>query len=425
MLIISTLFAPVGMNNSAIFAKLSFYVEILSVLNMIRQLKFVYGSALVCLLLMLGSGQVAAQSAQFASNSLKLLAEGLKVNYGVECKRSEVIRLGMNQVVVESDRFGEVYHIGFRLFARDLMEHSPSPVYRFAERYLLQLYLTKSQDELDTKLKEDKVQLRYYSQQGTAREKLKQTLVVLQREIPFIITTDNSHYTLLWRQEGKSYFMLRFPIQYELLWGMNKIECENKLQQHIQDLKPQAVPETAELPDEATLEKQENGSLRSAGEWYEIEEVNSDTYYQRTEHGLKPVMGPAYPVESTHNLFTIMQGANLQVAVTQKRYGGQKTTFELPLSQLLAFTKAEGCETYVGIEEMDKKQVTGCLVWINRSMGYNHVGFFTLPLKALSSGSRDTLTLELFAYVPTHNLQNMYDERTPGKRTYHLNIITE
>lgn len=391
---------------------------------MMRQLKFLYGLPLICLLLTLGSGQVAAQSVQYVSNSLQQLAEGLKVNYGVECKRSEVVRLGMNQVVVESDRFGEVYHIGFRLFARDLMEHSPSPVYRFAERYLLQLYMTKSQEELDTKLKEEKVQLRYYAQQGSAREKLQQTLAVLQREIPFIITTDNSHYTLLWRQEGKSYFMMRFPIQYELLWGMNKIECENKLQQHIQDLKPQAA-ETAELPDEGTLEKQENGCLRSAGEWYEIEEVNSNTYYQRTDKELKPVLGPAYPLESAHNLFTILQGGNLQVVVTQKRYGGQKTTFELPLSQLLTFCKAEGCETYVGIEEMDKKQVTGCLVWINRSMGYNHVGFFTLPLKALTSGSHDTLTLELFAYVPTHNLQNMYDERTPGKRTYHLNIITE
>ena len=381
--------------------------------------------ALACLLLFMGSESAMAQQAQYASTCLQQVAQALKVNYGVDCKRSEVIRLGMNQVVVESDRFGEVYHIGFRLFARDLMEHSPSPVYRFAERYLLQLYLLKSQEELTVKLKEDKVYLRFYTQQGAMREKLQQALASLQRELPFIITTDNSHYTLLWRQEGKSLFMMRFPIQYELLWGMNKIECENKLQQRVHAIRPNTA-ESYALPDEEMLEKQQNGCLRAVGEWYEIEEVNTDTYYQRTEKGLMPVMDRAYPLESTHNLFTILQGANLQVDITQRRYGGQKTNFEVSLRQLLAFSEAEGCEAYVGIEQMDQKQVMGCLILINRSMGYNHVGYFTLPLKALTAGSREALTLELFSYVPTHNLQNMYEERTPKKRiNHHYNIITE
>lgn len=380
---------------------------------------------LICLLLCMGSRQAMAQQAQFVSNCLQQMAEVLKGNYGVDCKRSEVIRIGMNQVIVESDRFGEVYHIGFRLFARDLLEQSPSPVYRFAERYLLQLYLLKSQEELNAKLKEDKVHLRFFAQQGAMREKLQQALASLQRELPFIITTDNSHYTLLWRQEGKSLFMMSFPIQYELLWGMNKIECENKLQQRVHAIRPN-TNESFALPDETMLTKQQNDCLRSVGEWYELEEVNTDTYYQRTEKGLKPVMDSTYPLESTHNLFTILHGATLQVNVTLKRYGGQKTNFEVPLGQLLTFSEAEGCETYVGIEQMDQKQVLGCLILINRSMGYNHVGYFTLPIKALTSGSRDALTLELFSYVPTHNLQNMYQERTPGRRTNHnFNIIPE
>lgn len=386
--------------------------------------KTVFGAALACLLLCFGSRQAMAQSTQFTSNCLKQLAEDLRVNYGVECKHSEVIRLGMNQLIVENDRFGEVCHIGFRLFARDLMAQSPSPVYRFAERYLLQLYLLKNQDEVKTKLKEEKVQLSFYTQQGTLREKLQQALASLQREIPFIITTDNSHYTLLWRQEGNLCFMMRFPIQYELLWGMNKIECEGKLQQHVQSLQQQKA-EAAPLPDVSMLEEQENGALLYVGEWYEMEEVNTDTYYQRTNQGLKPLLSSAYPVESIHNLFTVLQGATLQVAITQKRYGGQKTEFEVPLSQLLIFSKTEGCEAYVGIERIDKQQATGCVIFINRSMGYNHVGYFTLPLKALSRGSRDTLSLELFSYVPTHNLQNIFEERTQKKRTTNLNLTIE
>lgn len=42
--------------------------------------------------------------------------------YGVNCSRAATVRLGTHQIVVEKDAFGEVYHIGFRLFSRELME---------------------------------------------------------------------------------------------------------------------------------------------------------------------------------------------------------------------------------------------------------------------------------------------------------------
>lgn len=388
------------------------------------KLVFVFRITAIYLLLLLGSGTAVAQQGRFLNNRLEKLAEALKNNYGLNCQRMETVRLGMYQVVVENDAFGEVYHIGFRLFSRDVIAQSPSPIYHFAERYLLELYLMNSQERMADQLKEDKVELRFFMQKDILSDKLKQALSSIQREIPFIITTDNSFYTILWRDNGKPCFSMRFPIQYELLWGMNKLECENLLQQRLDAFK---VPKREELqmPDEAFLEEQENGCLRYAGDWYEIEQVNTNAYYKRTDKGIAPVYSVAYPVESVHNLFILMQGAKLQANVTQKRYGGKKTEFSLPLSQLLAFCHAEGCEPYVGIERIDQKQVSGCLILINRAMGYNHVGYFELPLSALSAESRATLTLELFAYVPTHNVQTIYEERSPFKRVNNTKKIIQ
>lgn len=377
---------------------------------------WIYSVAVAGLLLLGGSAPAVGQTVRYTNSRLQRLAEVMTNRYGVNCSRAATVRLGMHQIVVEKDAFGEVYHIGFRLFSRELMEQSPSPVYRFAERYLLELYLMKSHQEVAARLKEEKVELRFFMQEGALLEQLRKAITAVQRELSFVMTTDNSFYTLLWREQGRPCFLMRFPIQYELLWGMGKQECENSFQQRLQTFSvPKQEPIAA--PDEATMEKQKNGCLRCPGDWYEIAEMTTDTYYRRNGKRLEPVCGENYPVESVHNLFTLLRGGRLTVEITQRRYGGQKTECTAPLAQLLALAQEEGCEAYVGIEQLDEQQIAGCVILINRSMGYNHVGYFSIPLIALKPGSNAAFPLELFTYVPTHNIKNMYEERSQPKRT--------
>ncbi len=376
----------------------------------------------ICLFLLLVAGAAQMLMAQgnekYANLRLENLAEVLKADYGVDCRQAKEGRIASHPLVVERDAFGTIHHIGFRLFPRDLMAQNPSPVYRFVERYLLELYQVKRIDEWNERLKEEKVKLRFYgSADSNPHTELQRVLKGLESELPFLMTTDNSHYTVLWRNKGKSYFSMRFPIQYELLWGMNKVECENRLYPSLLAFRPEAPEPVPSAPDGSLLEKQENGCYLQRGEWYELETVNSHVYYRATRNGYEPIFSERYPVESMHNLFGVLQGGAVNAHVVQRMYGRRKASYDLPLSKLLAFCRAEGCEAFTGIETMEKERITGSVVLLNRSMGYIHILYFEAPLTLLTQPEKENLYLEVYAYVPTHNLQSIYGEKNLNNKS--------
>ena len=378
--------------------------------------KYWLGRICLFLLFVAGAAQMlfSQTTEQYTNLRLENLAEGLKADYGLDSRRTKEGRIASHPIVVERDAFGAICHIGFRLFPRDLMSQNPSPVYRFVERYLLELFLIRQRTEWDERLKEEKVKLRFFGTAATQpHAELERVLKAIEGgDLPFLMTTDNSHYTVLWRNKGKSFFSMRFPIQYELLWGMNKVECENRLYPSLLAFRPVATRSEVEAAiDVASMEKQENGCYLRRGEWYELETLNSHAYYRPTRNGYEPLFSERYPIESMHNLFGVLQGGQVQAHVVQRMYGRRKASYDMPLSKLLAFCRAEGCEVFTGIETMEKERITGSVILLNRSMGYIHILYFQAPLTLLSRPGQELLQLELYAYVPTHNLQSLYGEK--------------
>ena len=62
------------------------------------------------------------------------------------------------------------------------------------------------------------------------------------------------------------------------------------------------------------------------------------------------------------------------------------------------------------IEECDSKKIRGMMILLNRSFGYNHVMHFNAGPRMLEHPEKYKIEIQLYAYVPTHNIHSLFSE---------------
>lgn len=376
--------------------------------------RFIYFFGLCYLLLPVC---LCAQSTRYASQRLEEIAATLQAEYRIDCRRPQVCPFGRGHIVVAENALHQIDHIGLQLFARQLMEENPSPVYHFVERYLLELCLMKEQTAVARRLKEEKVNLRFGKRRKkTVGEELTELLprLMKSRNSLMILNSDN-RYTVSFYDGDLLLLALRFPIQYELLWGMGKKEVESHFYAdllHYVSTLPTGETAAADslLPaDEAyRLVPHTDGCLSLPGEFYGVEAMNDTRFYRKRADGCyAPLRDPRYPEESVRNLFLLPVASSPKASVTQYLYGRRRLTFELPLDHLLSYCRAMGCRTYVGIERLDEQGVAGTAILQNSTYGYCHLLYFETGASVLSGA----ISISLYAYVPTHNVAALFPEK--------------
>ena len=358
----------------------------------------------------------AAQVPRFANSNLQRLAGQLQAEYGLDCTQPGTKAFGQNRLVVTQDSLGRINHIGLALFPAHIVRENPSPVYRFVERYLLELYLCHELPTPEQRLKEDNVTLRFPAQAASSlHDDIARHLPRLDGQTSLLVLTDNHRYSLSVYRGKQALLVMRFPIRYELLWGMNKVEAENAFYEsllHFRSPKPTAVPPLSTGLSSA-LQPDGNGCLILPGNSYLIAAVNDDRFYHLTSDGTyRPVMDRTHAAASLRNLFLMPDlSAEITASVTQRLYRSRTRQFDIPLHHLLTFCHTEGCQTYVGIETCTADRVTGTVILLNPSYGYCHQLYFETDTGILDHPKRHKMSVELYAFVPTHNIGNLFDEK--------------
>ncbi len=167
------------------------------------------------------------QSSRYASHGLQQLAASVQAASGQACDRAQIFAWGENRVSVTEDSLGRIDHIGWDIFPERIRQENPSPVYRFVERYLLELYLTSELPTPRQRLREDKVTLRFPGHEDEPlKDNIGQHLPQFDQQTSLLVLTDNNRYSVSVYRDGQPLFVMHFPIRYELLWGMNKKEAE-------------------------------------------------------------------------------------------------------------------------------------------------------------------------------------------------------
>lgn len=368
---------------------------------------------LIAVLLLLPA--MGAEAAGYESQCLRQLAAQIEADYGVKVGQGSGHRISGLPITVQRNAQGEVCHIGFSLFSEAQQQADPSPAYHFVERYLLQLFVEKDAWMVGQMLKENKVKL---TVAGASEGKLRDALIdVVPRLVGASrqrLTHEGSRCTVQWADADRPLLRISFPMNYELLWGMPKKEVEARfytrllhfVEQHSRRQDSIEIP----LPAAAdTLPCVEGNCYVQHGEWYMMPAVNSNRYFTRTAGGeWKALHSLSRPAESVQNFFTLAADPNLQAEVTQRLYGWKRQQFDVGLQQLIDFCRNEGCEVYFGVERLEGNRLQASVIMPQRQLNYNHLLYVEVDIRALRHPGRYSLKMELYAYVPTHNLHSLY-----------------
>lgn len=369
----------------------------------------------LCLWLSLAT-ETTAQPARFANHHLRQLATMLQAGYGMDCTHPGSFDFGENRLRVTQDSLGRIAHIGLELFPEDMIRDNPSPVYSFVERYLLELYLQQELPTPEQRLTEDKVSIRFAGhEKEPLRNNIAHRLPRFQENTSLLMLTDNNRYSVSIYTNQQLQLSIRFPIRYELLWGMNKIEAENGFYESLMYYQMPQDKHTLSLSKEeySMLEANGNGIFVWPGDSYIVSSVNNDRFYRLTSQGeYVPVCDRQHMEESVRNLFLLSEMArNVTVNVKQRLYKRRTLEFEVPLQKLLSFCHATGCQPFVGIETCTADSVTGTVILLNPSYGYCHQFYFQVCTDTTDVPDGFKIDMELYAFVPTHNIGSLFYEK--------------
>lgn len=297
---------------------------------------------------------------------------------------------------ITTNAWGEVSHIGYRLFDPCLNIVEPSPVYNFLERYLLELDLP-SDISRSLRLERDQVYV-----QGNLN-----ILASLDGSENFVIDRrPYFKYRVYWTRGEKELLALSFNMECQLFMGCIITEQETNL---VRDLK-RTQPYSVAMPGKPT-----GGELTKADDFYILhghsymqDYIRNDLFFRKDGERFVLVEDAEHPLQAIPDILLTGQSAtDYKLNVRLDKYGYKTEDFAVTWKQWVAFCKEEGCEFYFGLKSRTSEAVVGTFFAVNDKMGYNHMMNVSFPLSVLK-GEDGCLSGRLYAYIPLHNVSEKY-----------------
>ena len=340
----------------------------------------------------------------------------------------------------------EITHIGLDIFGAGIKGGSKKHLYRFIEQYLLELLTCQSESIQKQRMRDDGVMI-----MGDLKD------------IPFLSSQENISlselfedsrgYTIEW-SNNKSSFSISFPSRYELIFGISKIELENRFIKHarahtiLSKNDARIAGDTVRISEDLyivkngfyILEQMEcsrfltNGKRERKDSISVISEVDTaaisikqdaicllDTLncinnkeaselYNEIDT-LSLVCDVKYPIESLRNLLSASSIQNdYIIEVKVNKYGFNQEIINIPLSQLIDFCLQDGCIPYIGIENAEDEKIAAVLTMVQPYYGYNHVFRIEFNPKTLTYRS-GVINSVAKIYIPTDNVSSLFGER--------------
>jgi hypothetical protein len=313
--------------------------------------------------------------------------------------------------VVRYNRRNEIEHLGVSLFSPETKEIIGLPVCNFIERIMLELLLQKSSAEVRSKLREYKISL---EQNGVEYGKgsftsLNRVLDEIQSPARFGIQKD-SVYRAGWEFENGKRLKMSFPASRELISGMDKKESDASIGELFanEDCRISSNANNAVSGNKMTPVRGTDLYL-SKGAVFMINQINSDTYYLRSDNLYYPAFSSDYPTESLVNLFITKQINNsLTLQVTHRMYGGFTPEFTIPLDKFICLFDKE-FSTYCVLHRPGSGDVQVSVVLHNRDFNYVHLLRVKTTTKQLFR-ENGVLTADFYTNIPMHNLKSLFSQ---------------
>lgn len=348
-----------------------------------------------------GFCNLSAQNVKFRTELLESLAE--KIGFSPKAgQKGLIVEAGVlhNQpLYADINDKGVVTHIGFRFFPNELKPDNKG-VLEFIERYFLELNFCSDNNQRNQKMQDDK----FIFLLGNYPE----CFSLIEGADFKLSKIDYRYYEATWSKNGVNKLSVAFPIWCELLTGMPLNEIQKTLYQSIKE-SPDSLQLVEDLTDIIKLEDNVYGT--NPVKHYELAELIDRHYYLKND-GLEfsAVYDTCHFNYSIANLFhfpNIGHGRELQIK--QNLYGFKSITFTVSVSEWVRYCLNEGMNVYFAIENETIENVKAVVLAENKNWGYNHLLSVTVPRDFINNPAVK-LTATLNAFIPTHNVRNLYQE---------------
>lgn len=271
----------------------------------------------------------------------------------------------------------------------------------FAKRYARELSVLKSPLLVEQRLADDKVLFRL----GTLND-----LQHLPDNANLDITHGDGYYEMTWSRDTIPFLCIAFPAQNTLITGLSQRQLVEQLPLEIQQQSKGFM-----LPSVPTkLEKISDEVWATPWKSYYLNALNDALYYEKQGNGYMPLFTDRHRDFSACNLLHGLIDRDYRLYIDLSLFDFSSKRFTISLSQWVNLCKARGMHVYCGIEEEREDGLKLLLVAEQRELKYNHVLSIIIPDRFVQDSTL-MLKARLNAYIPTHNVANLYKQYTEKK----------
>ena len=295
-----------------------------------------------------------------------------------------------------TNRYGDVSHIGYKLFHPDIVQSYPlRPVLDFIERYALEYDLTRqfAYKEIDEN------QFYVDFRQGNVS-----LLKHVKPEEPVSIQEEEHCGFVVNCGSGKHQIEVFIPYDYQLLVGTNAVELEQVIERDLERVPFRLIGD--ELPtrwEKATRYTADDKACVSKGSFLN-DLIRSDLYLDKKDNRYHVSTDTSNLVHYVGNLLLTGCAAQpLPLIVTLNKYGYTHTEVSITLQQYLDYCQAEGCELYVGFKQVTADSLSATLFAYHPKLKYNHMLSVEVPVALIERGE-GSIRGKLYAYTPLQKI---------------------
>ena len=358
-----------------------------------------------------------ADAQQFQSSHLNKAATKLKLSandFATDSLPATLqLKVGTQPIVARIDSKGVVEHLGVPLFAEEMRQLQPSPIYDYLEYTMLDRLYKVNENTLTLQdLKFEKGNLAQLAKVNDEADGCT------------IENLADKYYRVKWTKGETPIVSVSFPINYELLANSNRKEMELNFIRDIKtftDLTPVAQKDLS-----AQMVATKDPDLFVVpGDHYLIDEINNNRYLTVNakdsdgvhEHHIGFVFERHQPQESFANLMVEpdmpIDSARVELEFVLGNY--KRDTVNVALRDWMAFCRKQGCQPYFGFEENNEGTLTGTLIMRNKQSGYDHI----VAVRAEESelfADHPFVHAKVHLFTPSTNVRNLFGKATKSNR---------
>lgn len=304
-------------------------------------------------------------------------------------------------VYLRTNGFGDVSHLGYRLFPRAIKDqHKGIPVFDFLERYLL---------ELDLQLDGNNPSLRMDIDQVVVVKGSLQILHQLNGHTPIQMNVDEIT-RKMYRLEvnvDRQTLVVVIPADSQLLYGGNTIELEQSFVDGINRIMAVSPEALITNWDIAQVHRTKNLLVIDGG-YYRIEDIRGDIYLTNRRGKRLLLLDRKSPMHSISNMMlTGVTPHDADLQIDFHIYGNSIHRRLTTVQQFVDYCKSEGCQLYFGTKTLTPKELTGTLFAYNEKYAYTHMLSVNVPLDVLEQPDC-LITGHAYVYIPLHDITEQY-----------------